>query len=412
MKRVLFVAYHFPPILGSSGYLRTLKFTRFMPENGIEPTVLTVHPQAYPEWNEAQLKQIPEGMDVVRAFAMDAGRHLAIRGRYPRFLGIPDRFSTWIPFAVAKGISLIRKKRMDAIFSTYPIPSAHVIGGMLARMTGLPWVADFRDPMYDDVPELPGHMRIRRSIERRTMERCTHALVVTDGVRDLFIKRYGPAARDKITVIPNGFDDNDFKDLEILPRQPSAPVTFIHAGLLQQEDRDPVPFFRGIRHALDKGILRADSFQVKLMGTGNNDIYQKELVALKLEKSVQLLPPQPYAKALKEMADSDVLLLFQGPSCDPQIPAKLYEYLRIGKPILAVTTFQGETGRTVMATSSGQVVSWNDSEAIGGVLADWVEKVESGRPLPACSKESANAFSRQNQARNLARLLAALPGRS
>lgn len=413
MKRILFIAYHFPPILGSSGYLRTLKFTRYLPESGFEPTVLTVRPEAYPEWNEAQNAQIPPGIAVERTFALDAGRHLAFRGRYPQIMGIPDRYGTWIPGAIVAGLGIIRRKKIDAILSTYPIPSAHVIGGALARLTGLPWVADFRDPMYDDVAgPLPLLMRARKAIETGAMRRCTRALVCTQGVHDLFVRRYGGAAGRKTHVIPNGFDENDFRELEDVPRAAGAPVTFIHAGLLQQEDRDPVPFFRGLRHALDRGLIRPGGMVVKLMGTGNNDVFAREIAALRLEDTVKLLPPQPYAKALKEMAASDILLLFQGPSCDPQIPAKLYEYLRIGKPILAVTTAQGETGRAVLSAAAGEIVAWDDPAAIAAKAGEWVGKVEAGSPLPRCARPAAMAYSRQNQARVLAGVLAALPGRS
>jgi glycosyltransferase involved in cell wall biosynthesis len=413
VKRVLFIAYHFPPILGSSGYLRTLKFTRYLPEHGIEPTVLTVNPRAYPEWNGAQLAQIPKGVEVVRCFALDAARHLAWRGRYPAFLGVPDRFATWIPFAIAAGLRIIKRKRIDAIISTYPIPSAHVIGGAVARLSGLPWVADFRDPMYDDPPvNLSAPMRARRAIERRAMARCTRALVVTESVRELFRSRYGEVTAAKIQVIPNGYDENDFQGVGDAPREAGAPVTFIHAGLLQQEDRDPVPFFRGIRRALDEGRLKAGALQVKLMGTGNNDVFAREIAALRLEDTVRLLPQKPYSQALREMAAADVLLLFQGPSCDPQIPAKLYEYLRIGKPILAVTTDRGETGRAVRDAQAGRVVAWDDTASLAAVTAEWVARVEAGEALPTCARSAATAYSRQRQAGELAGLLAALPGRS
>jgi glycosyltransferase involved in cell wall biosynthesis len=409
MKSVLFIAYHFPPILGSSGYLRTLKFIRYLPGFGIEPTVLTVRPSAYPEWNEAQLAQIPKGVDVHRTFALDARRHLGIRGRYPQFLGIPDRFSTWIPGAVWEGLRIVKHKRIDAIFSTYPIPSAHVIGGAIAKRTGKPWMADFRDPMWDEGPgPLSLEMRARRSIERSTVARCAHALVCTEGVHNLFRHRYGDAAAAKTSIIPNGFDENDFKDLPETPRKEGSPVTLIHAGLLQQEDRDPVPFLRAVRLALDRGLLRRGGLIVKLMGTGNNDVYLKELKKLDLEDTVLLLPPKPYAQAIREMAESDILLLFQGPSCDPQIPAKLYEYLRIGKPILAVTTARGETGKAVLAASSGRVVTWDDTEALAATLGEWSGDIAAGRPLPRCERDTAMAFSRQNQARALSEKLADL----
>lgn len=413
MKRVLFIAYHFPPILGSSGYLRTLKFIRYLPEHGFEPVVLTVRPSAYPSWNDAQLSQVPPGVEVHRAFALDAQRHLSVRGRYLQVTSVPDRFSTWIPSGLLAGARIVLRKKIDILFSTYPIPSAHVIGGALARLTGKPWVADFRDPMWDEADYKPSPaMRARRAIEAMAVKRCSRALVCTEGVASLFRKRYGDRAGAKVSVIPNGYDENDFKGLSLPPREPGAPVTFIHAGLLERVDRDPVPFFRAVELALRTGRVRPGGMSVKLLGTGNNDLYREELRNLGLEDVIHLLPPKPYRQALEEMAASDVLLLFQGPGCDPQIPAKFYEYLRIGRPILAITTFTGNSGQSVLDTGSGRVVQWDDVEAMADVLGEWTAKVEKGLSLPAGDPVRAEPFSRQNHAGKLARLLASLDPRS
>jgi glycosyltransferase involved in cell wall biosynthesis len=409
MRRVLFIAYHFPPILGSSGYLRSLKFIRYLPQYGFEPIVLTVRPNAYPSWNESQLGQIPAGTEVHRTFALDAQRHLSFRGRYLGFTSIPDRFSTWIPGAVLTGLKLIRRRKIDLLFSTYPIPSAHVIGGALSRLTGKPWLADFRDPMWDenDGPLSPA-MRARKSIEASTVQRCTRALVCTDGMAAVFRARYGALADEKVSVIPNGYDESDFSHLKPASRAGGAPVNFMHAGLLEQVDRDPVPFFRAVRAALESGLVRPGGIVVNLLGTGNNAVYIEEIARLGLQEVIRLLPPLPYAKALEAMAAADVLLLFQGPGCNPQIPAKFYEYLRIGRPILAVTTSEGETGRSVEATRSGRVVAWDDPEAIARVLVEWTQAVERGVPLPSCDAARAEPFSRQNQARALADKLATM----
>ena len=144
---LLVVAFHFPPVQGSSGYLRTLKFIRYLPEFGIRPTVLTVNPKAYLATNLQLLSQIPAGIEVKRSFALDVRRHFSIRGKYPGILGIPDRWSSWIPFGIRDGRKLIREKKLSAIFSTYPIPSAHLIGRILSAYARVPWVADFRDIM-------------------------------------------------------------------------------------------------------------------------------------------------------------------------------------------------------------------------------------------------------------------------
>ena len=91
VKRVLMVAFHFPPLHGSSGIQRTLKFVQYLPSAGWQPLVLSAHQRAYAATNVEQLAQIPPGVPVRRAFALDAARHLSLRGRYPRWLALPDR---------------------------------------------------------------------------------------------------------------------------------------------------------------------------------------------------------------------------------------------------------------------------------------------------------------------------------
>ena len=148
-RRVLMVAFHYPPCFGSSGYLRTLKFSRYLPQHGWQPIVLTAHPRAYPQTTAEQLPEVPPIASVTRTFALDARRHLAIRGSSLRIMALPDQWSSWWLSAVPAGLRLVRRYRPAVLWSTYPIATAHLIGLTLHRLTGIPWVADFRDSMTD-----------------------------------------------------------------------------------------------------------------------------------------------------------------------------------------------------------------------------------------------------------------------
>ncbi len=407
MPRVLIIAFHFPPIQGSSGYLRTLKFTRYLPEFGYDPIVLTVHPRAYGQTNPQLLKQIPASVPVHRSFALDAQKHLSWKGKYFSFTSIPDRYATWIPAAILDGWRLIKKHKIDIIFSTYPIPSAHIIAYALKKITGKPWLADFRDPMWDEyVAASSGALKARQIIEAKAIQNCSHAILATAGMEALFHRRYPQLDKTKMSVILNGFDEADFTNIKSIPRQTKAPVTFIHAGLLEQVDRDPVPFFKAIKLTLDKGSLKKEQLRVHLIGIGNNTTYIAELKKLDLADVVLLLPPISYNEALQQMANADVLLLFQGPSCDAQIPAKLYEYMRIGKPIFAITTVAGETGKMILENQAGEIVSPADSNIIAEALINWIHKIESGDNLPIAKREVIANFSRYKQTQELAIRLA------
>src|SRR5579884_3552370 len=125
-NRVLIVAFHYPPDLSSSGVLRTLKFSRYLPESGWLPTVLTVQPKHYETKDSALEKQIPPEVEVYRTAAIDMKKAFSISGKHFRFTVVPDRFTGWIPFAVWQGRKIIREKNIDAIYSTSPIPSSHL----------------------------------------------------------------------------------------------------------------------------------------------------------------------------------------------------------------------------------------------------------------------------------------------
>src|SRR5438552_16813106 len=151
MKKVLMIAYHYPPYGGGSGIHRTLKFSRYLSEFGWQPIVLTISPHTYPQRGKED--GVPPGVLTTRAFALDSARHLSLRGAYPQWAALPDRWVTWWPTAVGIGTNLIRKHRPDVIWSTYPIATAHMIGLALHRVSGLPWIADFRDPMTEKIGE-------------------------------------------------------------------------------------------------------------------------------------------------------------------------------------------------------------------------------------------------------------------
>src|SRR5450830_159224 len=150
------IAYHFPPLAGSSGIQRTLRFVQHLPSLGWQPLVLSTHPRAYETTSDDLLADVPAGTVVRRAFALDTARHLQFAGRYLGWMARPDRWISWKFDAIREGLKLIDEFRPDVIWSTYPIATAHVIASVLHHKTGIPWIADFRDPMAQEYcPEDP-----------------------------------------------------------------------------------------------------------------------------------------------------------------------------------------------------------------------------------------------------------------
>lgn len=382
-RKVLIIAFHFPPIQASSGVHRTLAFSRYLPEFGWQPSILTATLGAYDQIRDENLRLLPPGLRVDRAFALNTYKHLALAGRYPRLLALPDRWQSWIASGVVKGLSRIRADRPHAIMSTYPIASAHVIGLALSRLTGVPWLADFRDPMLQtDYPPDPAYRRAFGWIESRTFDRASAITVATTGTKNFYEERYGAAATRKISVIPNGYDPEAFpaeRPLVPAPSSRSKPLKLLHSGLLHERDRNPDTFFGALHELRQEGLIGPDTLEVVLRASGNERDYQQRIDSLGLQTMVSLAPPLPYHDAISEMLISDGLLVFQAAGCNKQIPAKLYEYLYAGRPILGLTDPAGDTGSLLLALGIDSVAALEDRSAVKRAVQSFVDDVRAGR---------------------------------
>lgn len=405
-RSVLMVAFHYPPWFGSSGYLRTLKFSRYLPEHGWRPVVLTAHPRAYPHTTGDQLQEIPATVSVQRTFALDARRDLALRGSSLRITALPDQWSSWWLSAVPAGLRLVRKHRPSVLWSTYPIPTAHLIGLTLRRLTGIPWVADFRDSMTeDDYPPHPATRRVYRWIERHTIEEASLIVFTAASARRMYLDRYPDLPPSRCLVIANGYDEADFEGIPrpTAPPGPSTrPLRLLHSGLIYPEERDPRPLFRALARLRREGQIGAQTLQVDLRAPGADTYHRRLITDLGVEGLVRILPALPYREALREASGVDALLILQSSSCNHQIPAKAYEYLRLGKPILALTAAEGDTAALLAGCGGTTVVDLLGEDDIYRALPRFLDAVREGtHPLP--DPVTASSYTRHHQAGHLAR---------
>jgi glycosyltransferase involved in cell wall biosynthesis len=402
------IAFHFPPAAGSSGIQRTLSFARHLPQFGWEPLILTGHPRAYAQVSNDQLDDVPVGTVVARAFALDSTRHLAVAGRYPALLARPDRWMSWWLSAVPQGLEMIRRYRPQVIWSTYPIATAHWIGYTLHRLSGVPWVADFRDPMAQE--GYPAHPRIRRSFERleeRTLRTASRSVFVTPGAARMYRARY-PDTDGRLAVIENGYDDESFAMLDSSggdagPLTPGA-FTLLHSGIVYPSERDPTSFFAALRRMLDDGSVWAGELRVRLRAAAHEAVLKPMIDAYRLTEVVELAAPLPYRDALREMMRADGLLVMQATNCNAQIPAKAYEYMRCRRPILALTDPAGDTADLLRRAGVRNIARLDSAEEIAAELRRFLQQVRDGRAaLP--SDDAVTSASRLRRTEEFATLL-------
>jgi len=402
------VAFHFPPLAVSSGIQRTLRFVQHLPELGWEPIVLSAHTRAYERTSSDLLGDIPANVVVERAFALDTARHLSVAGSYPALLARPDRWLTWRIGAVPGGMRLIRKYRPDVIWSTYPIATAHAIGDALQGAAGLPWIADFRDPMAQDgYPEDPRVWQSFKRIEERAVTHARFSVFVTPGAGRMYRERY-PASADRIHVIENGFDEESFAGLskEATSRAPLNPgaITIVHSGVVYPSERDPTQLFIALGNMLREGALRPGELKLRFRAAVHDALLRTLAVTNGVEPLIELLPPIPYRAALEEMVRSDALLLLQAANCNEQVPAKLYEYLRTGRPIVALTDPRGDTAAVLREAGVDNVARLDSPEEIAALLNRCIDDLHQQRARGADSAYVARA-SRRERAVSLAELL-------
>jgi glycosyltransferase involved in cell wall biosynthesis len=404
VKKVLIIAFHFPPQAESSGYLRILKFCRYLPEQGWQPHVLSVNPRAYERTNPWQLSEIPSCVEVDRVFALDTRHHLSVGGHYLRMMALPDRWVTWCLGAIPAGCRALRDGGCDAIFTTFPIPSAVLIGWILHQLTGKPWVADFRDSMTEaDYPRDPLTWKCHRWLEKKAIRHASRLIFTAQSAVKMYLERYPELSPERCSLILNGFDEEDFKTLVAKPA-PSPPLRLMHMGLLYPIERDPLPFFKAMSQLQKDGRVNPSRVRIELRASGYESHYEQIIRNEGIENLVHLLPPLPYQQALQECMDGDGLLLFQAACCDHQIPAKVFEYVRLAKPILALTSLAGDTASLLKQTGGATLVDLADWQAIYRIFPDFLSAIETGsHPTPIV--ELVRGYSRKKQAEKLARLL-------
>ena len=410
-KRVLMVAYHFPPLAGSSGIQRTLRFVQHLPSFGWQPLVLTADPRAYERTSDDLQDEVPAGTVVERAFALDAARHLSIGGRYWAPLARPDRWMSWRFDAVRRGLAMVRRFRPDVIWSTYPIATAHLIGSELARRTGLPWVADFRDPMAQDgYPADAATWSSFDAIERTTVARAALCTFTTPGAVKLYRARY-PQQAARIHGLENGYDEDTFAAAEAEPAARGDPdrgalapgaITLLHSGIVYPSERDPSHLLDAVRGLHDAGRVTPKRLRLRFRAAVHDESIRRLASERGVLDYIDLLPPIAYSQALAEMLRADGLLVMQASNCNEQVPAKIYEYMRARRPIVALTDSKGDTAEVLRQVGVTRIAALDDAPQIASLL----EALLAGEVSEFIAERSqVDLASRWNRSAGLASLL-------
>ncbi len=375
MKKVLIISYYFPP-LGMGGAQRPLKFAKYLPQFGWQPTVLTVKPIAYWAQDTSLLEEIAT-VPVIRAGSLDPQRILqlmkelrlqrwqrsqqnpdlaknqnpnlakddgSLRAKWlgyinnkllPFFL-VPDSKVLWLPLAKRAAHRLLAGGAYDAILTTSPPHSVHLLGRDLAQKYRLPWVADFRDAWSDSVvvhQPTSWHRRMQKKLQKKVLLAADAVVCVIQGILEDFLQQQVDAK--KFHLISNGFDPADYP----LTQKPANEYRFIfcHSGSITRFS-NPTPLLAALRRlqAQQPELMKRIKFDfVGYDALGN---FREKVNYFGLDQIIEYHGYQTHRRALEILMQADALILIACHDRDAHfIPGKTFEYLGSKKPILAVS---------------------------------------------------------------------------
>jgi len=414
MRNVLIVTRNFAPTSHVS-VERATKLVKYLPHFGWQPTVLTGARATVGLAEDPGLLGQVAGVEVIRARAPEfswfyrghakgGGAPMTQRGApmrgmlHPKAWLVPDSQLLWYPFAVRAAMRRARSARWDAVVATSFPPTAILIAHAIASRLRIPYVPDFRDAWttYHHAPKRPAPLaEYERRLEARMIGCAAAVIAVQASFVEHALTRITPADRPTLHVIPNGYDEDDFRD--VVPAE-LPPFSIVHTGQLR---RSPRPLWEALSRAMsERPELRG---HLHLWQVGFVDARAiPGLEAPPEGVTVHHVPWVPQREAISYMLGADLLLVDQFESI---MPSKLLQYLRASRPILAFLDKGGEIREVLQAATVAHLVPRDEAEIAGPLVAALAAgpRRRGGSPGNAVT-----AYSRHEVARRFAAVLEAV----
>ncbi len=401
-KTILLVAFDSYPSASVSTQ-RTMAIFNHLNELGWTTILLTASKNCYSVTSEDETITLKNNQFIYRAFAFDIKNKFSIKGKYFGPIATPDQYSPWILTAIILGRTLIKKYKVDIIYSTYPIPSTNVVAGVLAKNYHVPWVADYRDPApYIHTTNGKWLDMIHRIIDDFTLRRAKKIIFTTDESKKSYEKIF--KASEKFAVVENGYDESifekDFCLFKDFPKKKLKKFVLYYCGSLYTNGRSPDKIFQALAKLKNQRVISPNNFKLIFQGNIESTEYTKIIQQLNIEDMIKFKPQITHLSCIENMLKSDMLLVIQGSRFNIHIPAKVYECIKANKPILLIAPTNSAVAN--LANKFPQCESSEDIEAISQIIS----KNMANRCETLSSKlDSHENLSRKARTKNLHQLL-------
>ena len=432
MKRVLVITYYWPPT-GGSGVQRWVKFAKYLPSEGWQPVIYTPENPEQLAVDHSLEADIPEGTEIIKiritepyelykkflrrsghskeavevnpvnaqnkSFAQKAA--MWVRGNLFR----PDPRCLWIRPSVKFLKKYLEEHPVDLIVSTGPPQSMHMIGRLLSRETGLPWIADFRDPWtkifyFKHLSMTKATERWHQKMERKVLDEASAVVAVSPLVQ----QEFQSMTRTPVELITNGYDECDFPDMKDTGAAggPDKDFVITHTGLFAA-DGNPTLLWDVLSEMCAEDSAFKKALKIRLVGKTDTQILEA-ITESGLEENLTDLGYQPHSTAIEEQRKASILILplRKEPEYKAVLPGKLFEYIASWRPVLGIGQPDGAMSMILNKTNTGVVFDWEDKMSIKKYIDDcWKAHLDGNLTI---NDGEISAFTRRNLTRQMAEL--------
>ncbi|MBN8694161.1 MAG: glycosyltransferase family 4 protein [Bacteroidetes bacterium] len=428
MKRVLIITYYWPPS-GGAGVQRWLKFVKYLREFGWEPIVYTAENAEMPVIDASLEKDIPNNITVLKtkiwepysfyktfigkkqnekinASFLSENKKPSITEKISVWIRgnffIPDARKFWINPSVKYLNDYLKKNPVDAIISTGPPHSMHLIAlGVKKNFPSIKWVADFRDPwtnidFYKELMLSSSSDKKHKRLEKEVLKNADSIISIGNGMNEEFKTILG-SNPEKFTVITNGFDEDDLYKGSI---ETDKKFSIAHIGTLVKS-RNPETLWKVLKSLCEINSDFKNNLEIKLVGKVDYYVMER-LKHYQLDSFIRKIDYLPHNEVIKEQQKSKVLLLLVNntPNAKSILTGKIFEYLAANVPILAIGPTDGDLAAILKQTQSGLISDFNDEN----LLKENILKIFSGQNITP-DKKAISQYSRKELTRTLSSLL-------